>query len=108
VDSRWSLMFDLVSARALVWIAKWGRDSELTADAHVYFFDRYRRLAAVHRSRGQLDKAKSVEAKAEKHYRPGYDDGPPYAAAMAMPRPRRWIQTDMISKSHLDGPDDAA
>ena len=30
------------------------------------------------------------------------------AAAMGMPRPRQWIATDVASRRHLGGPDDAA
>lgn len=101
-------MIDLLSARVLVWIASWGRAADLTPDAHLYFFDRYRRLAEYHRAHGQLRKAKLFQAKADEHYIPGSHDGPPYAAAMAMPRPRRFIQTDAVSRSRMDGPDDAA
>ena len=107
MDSRWSLSLDLLSAKALVWVAKWGRDSELATDAHRYFYDRYCRLAKVHRAQGRIAKAKLCQAKADEHYRPG-DDGPPYAAAMAMSQPRRFLRTDAVSKFRLDGPDDAA
>jgi hypothetical protein len=107
-DSYWSLSLDLLSARALVWIASVGRDAELTPEAHVYFFDRYRRLAEYHRTRGRLERAKRLEAKAREHYQPLGDDGPPYAAAMAMPRPRRWLHVDAISTTRLPPPDDAA
>jgi len=47
------LRADLITAKALVWVASVGRDVELTPEAHVYFFDRYRRLAEHHRRRGQ-------------------------------------------------------
>ena len=108
VHSYWPLIVDLLSAKALVWVARVGRDSELTPEAHIYFFDRYRRLAAHHRAHGRSMKAKRLEAKADEHYRAGGGDGPPYAAAMAMPRPRRFVLTDAVSRSRLDGPDDAA
>ena len=107
-NSRWSLTIDLMSAKVLVWIASWGRDAELTPEAHRYFFDRYLRLAECHRAHDQLRRAKLFQSKADQHYRPGTYDGPPYAAAMAMPRPRRFIQTDAVSRSRMDGPDDAA
>ena len=107
-ESRWSLAFDVLLARVLVWVARRGRVVELTPEAALYFFERYQRLAALHRARGRLAKAKRLQAKAEKHYRPGQYDGPPYAAAMAMPRPRRMIQTDAVSTRRSDGPDDAA
>ncbi|HJR60888.1 MAG TPA: hypothetical protein VJ813_15870 [Vicinamibacterales bacterium] len=109
VDSWFSLSVDLLSARVLVWIASVGRDCELTPEAHVYFFDRYRRLAQYHRSRGRIDKARRFQAKADVHYRAGGGgDGPPYAAAMAMPRPSRFTRTDAVSRNRLGGPDDAA
>lgn len=47
-----ALRVDLMTARVLVWVARVGRDAELTSDAHRYFFDRYRRLAEYHRRRG--------------------------------------------------------
>lgn len=103
------LSVDLLTAKVLVWIASVGRDAELTPEAHIYFFDRYRRLAQYHRARGRVGKAKRFQAKAEEHYRAGGgDDGPPYAAAMAMPRPNRFVRTDAVSRSEIDGPDDAA
>lgn len=103
-----SLSVDLLSAKVLVWVASVGRDAELTPAAHVYFFDRYRRLAEYYRSRGRMGKAKRFQAKADEHYRRGGGDGPPYAAAMAMPRPSRFVRTDAVSRRTLDGPDDAA
>jgi hypothetical protein len=106
VNAPWSLSLDLLSAKALVWLASWGRDAELTDDAHMYFFDRYSRLASHHRAHGRLAKARRFQAKAEEHF--DMDDGPPYAAAMAMPRPSRFVQTNAVSARRLDGPDDAA
>jgi hypothetical protein len=107
-DSAWALSIDLLSAKALVWIASVGKDAELTPEAHIYFFDRYSRLAECHRKRGRLKKAGELKAKAEEHYRSGGVDGPPYAAAMAMPRPSRLIRTNAVSRSRYRGPDDAA
>jgi hypothetical protein len=107
MDSRWSLSFDLASASVLVWIASFGRDVDLTRDAHLYFFDRYSRLAEYHRAHGHVEKARRFEAKAEDHFEAG-GGGPPYAAAMAMPRPRRFVTTNAVSARRLDDPDDAA
>jgi hypothetical protein len=104
----WRLAIDLLSAKVLVWIASVGRDADLTPDAHRYFCDRYGRLAEYHRARGRLDKARRIQAKADEHYRPGGDRPPPSAAAMAMPRPTRFIRTDAVSRNRLQGPDDAA
>ena len=106
-DSISSLRFDLMTARVLVWVASVGRNADLTPDAHLYFFDRYQRLADYHRRRGHNGRADRLQAKADEHNLFG-DSGPPYAAAMAMPRPRRWFATDAVSHHHLGGPDDAA
>ena len=108
-DGLLSLSVDVVSARILVWIASAGRDVELTPEAHLYFFDRYRRLAEYHRARGRIAKAQQLQVKAEEHYHAGGgSDGPPYSAAMAMPRPGHFFRTDVVSRSRTGGPDDAA
>ena len=102
------LSLDILSARALVWFAAWGRDVELTPDAHRYFFDRYSRLASHYRRNGRFDKARRFQDKAEQHNSGHSDDGPPYAAAMAMPRPQRPVRINAVSSRRWDGPDDAA
>lgn len=108
-DSFWPRWLDLLSARVLVWVARAGdAGADLTPEAHAFFFDRYQRLAQYHRARGRVEKARRIQARAEEHYRAGGNDGPPFAAAMAMPRPRRFIQTDAVSRNRIDGPDDAA
>jgi hypothetical protein len=107
-DSLWSLRLDLASAKLLVWMASVGREAELRPEAHLYFFDRYSRLAQAYRRRGREAKARVYSAKAEEHYRAGGGDGPPYAAAMGMPRPRRLVTTDARSDRSLPPPDDAA
>jgi hypothetical protein len=108
-DSWWALVADVLVARVLVWAASWGRDAELTPEAHLYFFDRYHRLAEWHRARGRFAKARFLQARADEHYRAGGGaDGPPYAAAMAMPRPRRFVTIDAVSTNQPGGPNDAA
>ncbi len=102
-DSIWALKADLLSARVLVWVARVGRDAELTPEAHAYFCDRYHRLAAYYRRRDRLEAAAQAEAKARGHCQ---DEGPPFAAAMAMPRPTRWVRSWAVSGR--DDPDDAA
>ena len=102
------LRLDLVSAKILVWVVSVGREAELTSDAHVYFFDRYQRLADYHRQKGHVARARTLQAKADEHYRLGGGEGPPYAAAMGMPRPRHWLATDAVSRRSLNGPNDAA
>ena len=98
----------MMSAKVLVWFASVGRDSELTPEAHSFFADRYGRLAASHGRRGRLEKAARLRARADHHLQAaGGSDGPPYAAAMAMPRPARFIRTNAIGTSY-SGPPDAA
>src|SRR5713101_204301 len=106
-DSISGLLLDLMTAKALVWVVSVGRDAELTSEAHIYFFDRYQRLAEYHRRRGHATRARRLQAKADKHYQLGGGDGPPYAAATGMPRPRRWVATDAVSRHHLGGPGNA-
>jgi hypothetical protein len=101
------LRLDLLTAKILVWVAS-RRDSELTPEAHQYFFDRYQRLAQYHRRRGHLVRAAGLQAKADAHYMRGGGDGPPHAAALGMPRPRRWLATDAVARQRLNGPRDAA
>jgi transposase InsO family protein len=109
-ESRLALTVDLLSAKVLVWVASVGRDADLTDEAHRFFFDRYHRLAEHHRARGRLARARRLQEKAEEHNTGGLGaptDGP-YAAAMAMPRPRRFVSVDAVSRMKFDGPDDAA
>jgi hypothetical protein len=107
-DSRLGLTADLLSAKVLVWIASVGRDAELTREAHLYFADRYSRLARVHRAGGRAGRAMDLERKAREHFDLAGPDGPPFAAAMGMPRPRRFVMTDAVSRTSLGGPDAAA
>jgi hypothetical protein len=83
-------------------------DGELNEQAHLYFFDRYQRLGACYRRRGNEARARTMQAKADEHRRLGGWDGPPFAAAMGMPRPKDWFTTDAVSRHHLGGPKDAA
>lgn len=107
-DSIAGLGLELITSRALVWVATVGRDCELTPEAHFYFFDRYQRLADCHRRRGHRARARRLQAEADEHYRLSGGDGPPYPAAMAMPRPRQWLATDAVSRHQVETPDDAA
>jgi hypothetical protein len=104
----WSVRFDLLSVKLLVWTVSIGRDAELTPATHLYFSNCYQQLANHHRLRGHTSKASRLYAKASEHYRAGGGSDPPFAAAMAMPRPRQWIVTDAVGRDRVDGPDDAA
>ena len=106
--SHLALVVDLLSAKAMVWAASVGRDADLKPEAHVYFFDRYSRLAEYHRARGRLDKARRLQRKADDHYRAsGGFDVPPYGAAMGM-RPSRFIRTNAVTSRDGGGSDEAA
>ena len=107
-DSAWELRADLATTKLLIWVATLGREADLTSDTHLYFFDRYQRLADHHRKRGNQQVAARLQAKADEHYRAGGGDGPPYAAAMGMPRPRTWIVTNAVSRGAFRDPDDVA
>src|SRR5712692_435336 len=61
------LRLDLMTARVLVWVASVGRDAHLTSEVHIYFFDRYQRLAEYHRRRGHDARARRLQAKADEH-----------------------------------------
>jgi hypothetical protein len=100
--------FHLFTAKALVWVASRGeKDPELTPEAHVYFFEHYQRLADYHRRHGHAARAHRLQEKADAHrVFVGDDGGPPFAAAMGMPRPRRWVVTDAVG--WIDPPKDAA
>ena len=89
----------------LIWAASIGRDAVLTPETHFYVANRYDRLSHVYRVRGRHVKARRVALLAAGHYRAGGWDGPPYAAAMAMPRPRRWVIIDAVGgeRSKISG-----
>jgi hypothetical protein len=103
-----AVWLDLVSVRLFVSLLSLDKDPELTPEAHLYFFDRYQRLADFYSKRGNDSRARRLQRKADEHYELGDGDGPPYAAAMGMPRPRQWISTDAVGKRHTKGPRDAA
>lgn len=100
------LRAEVLTAHLLVWMVTAGRDVELTPGAHLYFCGCYQRLADWHRKRGHERRARELQAKADEHYRDSGGDGPPYAAALAMPRPLRWVSTEAVAAG--PPPDEAA
>ena len=104
-QSLWSLRLDLFFARVLVWLLSVGREVELAPEAHAWLCVRYHRLADHYRLRGRVRAARRAEARADEHCD---NDGPPYAAAMAMPRPKRFFVTNAVGKPSRQPPDDAA
>ena len=96
------LLIDIWSMKLFVWIL--GRDGELL-DSHLFFFDRYSDLADYHRQKGRALKAEKFAAIAEAHFQAAPDDDePPEAAAMAMPIPRPWLNTNAVSTTRISKP----
>jgi hypothetical protein len=107
-DSEWRLRWDLWSIQLLLRLALAGGRGEARPEVHLYLADRYARLAEHHRRAGHHDSARRLQMKSEAHWSDGGGDGPPFAAAMAMPRPRPSVLVDAVSRQRSDGPDDAA
>ena len=104
----WALRGDLVVTKALLWVAGAGRVGEPTLEVHLYLYDRYSRLADHYQRHGNRKKAASLHVKAARHYRPSGPTGPPFAAAIAMSRPRTPFFTWAVAGRDDRGPHDAA
>jgi hypothetical protein len=104
------LRVDITVALALLMIAKAGRPARTNPQVCFYLGDRYVRLSEYHRVKGRLKKAKHLRAKAEFFFQgSGPWRDPPYAAAMAMPAPKRPRFTAAIGwRARRGPPDDAA
>src|SRR5262245_4560028 len=98
-QSRLAITSDLLFCRMLIWIASVGRDAEITRDAHLFLADRYGRLAKIHEHGRRPVRARRLREKAEEHFAAAGWDGPPFAAAMGMPRPKRPTFTNAVSGS---------
>lgn len=95
------ILLDIVSMKIFVWAL--GRNGELL-DSHLFFFDRYSDLADYHRQHGRTAKADRLAAIAEAYFQAAPDDEPPEAAAMAMPVPRPWMNTNAVSTTPVQKP----
>jgi len=110
-ESVWQLRFDLAMALALLTVAKAVRPGNPNPDVCFYLGDRYWRLAEYCKERGSVNKAQRLRATAERYLQcSGPWRGPPHAAAMAMPVPRRPTFTQAIGwrTGKRQPPDDAA
>ena len=107
-DSVWWLRADLLSTKGLLWIAGAGRSGEPRPEVHLYLYDRYWRLAVVTERKGRLSKAAAFREKAIKHFRLSGHDGPPFAAALALPRPGVFAVTWAVGRRRDAGDDEAA
>jgi len=106
VWSRALIVLDIVSMELFVWVLgtffTWAVDPNGgILDSHLFFYDRYSDLAEYHRSRGRTAKADRLAAIAEVYYQAAPDDDGPEAAAMAMPVPRRRINTNAVSTARV-------
>ena len=107
-ESAWRLRADLLSTRALLWMAGAGRWGDVRPEVHLYLYDRYWRLSVHHERQGRPSRAAVLRAKAEKHYRESGHAGPPFAAALAMPRPNVFRTVEAVGQSPKGSDDDAA
>jgi len=108
-EGPWGLRGDLIITNAILWVAGAGRVGEPKPEVHLYLYDRYSRLAEHYDHRGNKKKALRLRAKAKAHYNRSGHTGPPFAAAMAMPRPRSPFFTWAVAKDRDSrGPNDAA
>ena len=95
---RWLLVVDLWSVRALVWLARLGRDADLTPETHV-FADRYRRLADFRRRRGRwTGLAPASRPRPRNTCLHTRSERAAVHGGMAMPRPRTYLTTDAVSR----------
>jgi hypothetical protein len=96
------LLLDILSMKLFVWI--FGQQGVLL-DSDLFFFDRYSDLADYHRLKGRVAKADGLAALAEKYFQTAPDDDdPPEAAAMAIPVPRPYVNTNAVSTIHVKRP----
>jgi hypothetical protein len=96
------IVVDIVSMKVFVWVLGQLFTSAVEPnggilDSHLFFFDRYSDLAEYHRLKGRASKVDRLAAIAEAYYQAAPDDDEPEAAAMAMPVPRPWMNTNAVS-----------
>lgn len=109
--SAWQLRLELVSSRALLWVATASGTGNVRREVHRYLSDRYRRLAVHYNSRGRSRRAARLWTKARWHFRHGGggDLGPPPpAGALAMPIPEPPTFTRAIGFAARRGASDDA
>ena len=105
-DAVWPLRQELLWAHALVWIAQHARGGELLPEVHLFFADRYGRLARCYSRRGNTRKARLYDDLAAFHWNAS---GPnqPEANAAVMPVPARPSLTRAVAR-YPNHSDDAA
>ena len=107
-ESIWRLRLDLASAKALMFVGASLSDEDVDPDVHLFFYDRYWRLAALHERAGHKRRAATLRTRAEHHFAFCHGDGPPHEAATVAQAPRPSIRTLAFGRDARDNPDDAA
>ena len=107
-DSIWRLRLDLASAKALMLVGASSAEDDIDPNVHLFFYDRYWRLASLHEKAGRTRRAAALRARAEHHFVFCRGGGPPYQAATAARAPRPSIRTLAFGRDTRDNPDDAA
>ena len=107
-DTIWRLRVDLVSAKALLFVGSSAAEEEIEPDVHLFFYDRYWRLATLYEKAGRRRRAAKLRARAEHHLSFCPRGGPPYAAASAAQVPRPSIRTLARGRWTPADSDDAA
>lgn len=105
-DTVWRLRQELLWARALVWMAQRARGGELLPEVHLFFADRYGRLARCYSHRGNPRKARLCDDLAAFHWNASGPNSPKAKAAV-MPIPARPTFTRVVAR-YPAHPDDAA
>ena len=86
-DSIWRLRLDLASARALMLLGSSPADEDLNPDVHLFLYDRYSRLAALHEAAGRRANAAALRGRAQYHF--GFCAGGPQTDPDRADRPSR-------------------
>jgi hypothetical protein len=107
-DSIWRLRLDLASAKALILVGSSPSEADIDPNVHLFFYDRYWRLASLHEKAGRTQRAAALRVRAEYHFKFCRGGGPPHEAAMAARAPRPSIRTLAFGRDARDNPDDAA
>ena len=84
----WRLRFDILWIHCLLALVKVRGITRTRSEIHGFLFDRYFRLAELHRKRGDARRARRLHLKADWH-RERRDPDPPSPVAAALGRPGR-------------------
>jgi hypothetical protein len=102
--SPWRLRCEIVFVAGLARLVFIGREVQLSPDFHMFLYDRYWRLAKWHEARGRARRSQALKARALRHWEETGSDGPPFAAALAMPVPLPPIFTWAVAGRQQEAP----